>query len=337
MSLHFKPTLPLNDSSLNYLTIQRRNYPKLNDLTSLKDRLVSYVCNLVSYYKLILLSLPALLGLMFTDRKKILFPFIFILVFFSKVNAQDWELGLNFGASGYMGELNTSNPMKFNDWTLGLLVRKNLSHNWTVRLNLLRANVRGDASANDNENIQQQGLYFKSPLYEASLLAEFNFFKFEPSYTRVSYTPYLFAGIGGFHFQPKSYNFDGDLVNLHPYQTEGVDYNRFAIAIPFGVGFKYNLRGPLTVGLELGYRIAFTDYLDDISGDYISAYDRVPSEYQLGTEALEQRKYFIDPSQKATVGTQRGDGRSKDSYMTATITVTYAIFRAGCPVYIKKN
>lgn len=251
--------------------------------------------------------------------------------------SQDWEFGLSGGMSGYMGELNPTNPLKLNDWTLGLLVRKNLSRNWAVRFNFLRANTQGDGASNSNEFVRQQQLYFKSPIYEASLVGEFNFFKFEPSYGRVSYTPYLFAGIGGFHFQPKNYNFDGELVNLHDYQTEGVDYKRYALSIPFGVGFRYNLRGPWTIGVELGYRIAFTDYIDDISGDYINGFDWVPGRNRLGDEELNQRLYFIDPSQQMLVGTQRGDGRQKDAYMLATFTVTYAIFRAGCPVYIKKN
>jgi len=265
--------------------------------------------------------------------KNIILLFAGTLLCFQEVCGQDWELGFQGGGSGYMGELNQANPFAFNDWTLGILVRKNLSRDWAVRLNVLRAGARGDASKNANEFIQSQKLYFKSPMFEASLVGEFNFFKFEPSYTDIAYTPYVFAGIGGFHFQPKSYNFEGDLVNLHDYYTEDVNYSRWAVQIPFGVGFRYNLRGPLTLGLELGYRVAFTDYVDDISGNYIDV-----NAHQLETEGgQEQRAYFIDPSQQMRIGTQRGDGRKKDSYMLASITVTYAIFRAGCPVYIKKN
>jgi len=270
-------------------------------------------------------------------KKIVLFSVLVLFCLGNRGYAQDWELGLNGGMSGYMGELNQGNPLQFNDWTLGLLVRKNLSRNWAVRLNFLRANVHGDATSSGNAFIQQQKLYFKSPIYEASVVGEFNFFKFEPSYERVSYTPYLFLGVGGFHFQPKSYNFEGDLVNLHPYETEGVNYRRLVMNIPFGAGFRYNLRGPWTVGMELGYRIAFTDYLDDISGTYIFPYTNVPEERVLGDERLRQRIYFIDPSQEMTVGTQRGDGRKRDAYMLATFTISYAIFRAGCPVYIKKN
>lgn len=271
-------------------------------------------------------------------RKKI-FLLIAVLLLCFTVNGycQDWELGLHGGMSGYIGELNQSNPAQFNDWALGLFVRKNLSRSWALRFNFLRANAHGDAAKNENAYIQQQDFYFKSPIYEASIVGEFNFFKFEPSYGRISYTPYLFAGIGGFHFQPKNYNFDGDLVNLQPYQTEGVNYNRFALNIPFGVGFRYNLRGPWTAGVELGYRIAFTDYLDDISGTYLHPYSVVPEKSTLSDEWLSQRRHFMDPSQQMEVGTQRGDGRKRDAYMMATFTLSYAIFRAGCPVYIKKN
>ncbi|QNL50002.1 outer membrane beta-barrel protein [Olivibacter sp. SDN3] len=274
---------------------------------------------------------------MVTSLKKTLFVCLLLSGCITNVSAQDWELGLGGGMSGYMGELNQDNPLNINDWTIGLLIRKNLSRHWAVRMNFIRANVQGDASSNSNEHLQQQKLYFKTSLYEASIVGEFNFFKFEPSYNRVSYTPYLFVGVGGFHFQPKNYNFDGDLVNLHPYQTEGVTYNRFEVSVPFGIGFRYNLKGPWSVGVEFGYRVAFTDYLDDISGSYISAYDGVPERYALGNEALAQRRYFIDPSYETLIGTQRGDGRKRDAYMLANFTLTYAIFRAGCPIYIKGN
>jgi len=273
---------------------------------------------------------------MLITLRKIAVLFTFSLLGLTVAKAQDWELGLQGGLSGYQGELNQSNPLAFNDWAIGLIVRKNLSRNWALRLNLLRANTHGDAAKNSNVAVQEQKLYFKSPIYEASLVGEFNFFKFEPSYTRISYTPYVFAGIGGFHFQPKSYSFDGNLVGLHDYYTENVDYSRMVVSIPFGVGFRYNLRGPLTLGLEIGYRVAFTDYLDDISGNYIDAnFDAKGN--MIAEEEVNQRSYFIDPSQQMPIGTQRGDGRKNDSYMLATITVTYAIFRAGCPVYIKKN
>jgi len=270
--------------------------------------------------------------------KKFCLIFLLFCVLILRLNAQDWEMGLSGGASGYMGDLNTSNFLQFNDWSAGILIKKNLSRTWAVRMNFLRANIWGNGVKNSNEVIKQQRLFFQSPIYELSLVGEFNFFKFEPSFTQVSYSPYLFAGIAGFHFQPKSYNFDGDLVNLRNYQTEGVAYNSLSLGIPFGAGFKYNLRGPFTLGVEIGYRIAFTDYLDDISGWYID-----PADYPLnGDNAFQnQRNYFIDPS-VSKIGdrypkVQRGDGRKRDAYMIANFTLTYALFRAGCPVYIKGN
>ena len=41
-----------------------------------------------------------------------------------------------------------------------------------------------------------------------------------------------------------------------------------SMAIPFGVGLKWNLGKYFSVGAEWGMRLTFTDYLDDVSGVY---------------------------------------------------------------------
>lgn len=245
------------------------------------------------------------------------------------LRAQDWEFGLLGGASGYMGELNPNNPVKFNDWAAGILVKNNITRTWAVRANLMRANIWGEGVSTNDSRLQRQRLQFESPLYEFALLGEFNFFKYEASYMRRSYTPYLFAGVGATHFQPKNYDFVGERVNLRDYETEGVRYNTVTLSIPFGVGFKYNFKGPWTLGAEVGYRFVFTDYLDDISGDYLSL-NEIPDP---------QRAYFIDPSdfpKYSTTNIQRGDGRRRDAYMAANLTLTYTIFKAGCPIIMKR-
>ena len=128
------------------------------------------------------------------------------------------------------------------------------------------------------------------------------------------YTPYIFAGVGGIQFNPKWYHPDSphDPVHLREYRTEGRLYNNMAFSVPFGAGFKYNLRGPWSVGVELAYRLTLTDYLDDVSTSYTN----------IST---------ISNPGGFPVGTQRGDGRPYDSFMTVGITFSYTIFKGGCP------
>jgi hypothetical protein len=53
--------------------------------------------------------------------------------------------------------------------------------------------------------------------------------------------------------------------SLLDYKNEGVDYSLLGISIPFGVGFRYKITSSMDVGFDFGYRIALTDYLDDVS------------------------------------------------------------------------
>jgi hypothetical protein len=46
-------------------------------------------------------------------------------------------------------------------------------------------------------------------------------------------------------------------------------YSRIQIVIPVGIGARYKLTNNLDLALEIGYRHTFTDYLDDVSGEYV--------------------------------------------------------------------
>src|SRR5690606_11325139 len=136
--------------------------------------------------------------------------------------------------------------------------------------------------------------------------------------------------------EPKNYlPSSGEKVKLREMQTEydilfNQDrYGKHALAIPFGVGFKYNLRGPWSVGVEVGYRLAFTDYLDDVSGVY--PHPISPSDLPGNATAVDWHYLTYRDTQTAFPGTQRGDGRPYDSYMTASITLSFTIFKGGCP------
>jgi hypothetical protein len=81
----------------------------------------------------------------------------------------------------------------------------------------------------------------------------------------------------------------GQWVSLHDLGTEGQNfdnatrqqyqdiyskelptpYSRLQIVIPVGIGARYKLTNNLDLALEIGYRHTFTDYLDDVSGEYV--------------------------------------------------------------------
>lgn len=78
---------------------------------------------------------------------------------------------------------------------------------------------------------------------------------------------YAFVGVAGVYYNPKSL-FDGKWQALRPLKTEvlpnGKDtYSPIAFAVPFGLGIKFKIAKYISVNIEAGWRVAFTDYLDD--------------------------------------------------------------------------
>ncbi|MGV3763392.1 type IX secretion system protein PorG [Parapedobacter sp.] len=257
--------------------------------------------------------------------------------------AQEWELGLQGGASGYMGDINPENPLAFNEWAAGASVKYNLDDTWGIRGNFAYANTYGHDTHSRVQQRRNRNLGFFGPIMEAAVLVDFNFFKWLPQRGRIVYTPYIFAGIGVVAFDPKWYLTAADgsreTVSLREMRTEyhvtdNPDmYEQFTYSIPFGAGFKYNLRGPWSVGIELAYRLTLTDYLDDVSGNYpdVSPTSPIVPFLPAGRSVSDWEYLSYRGSPNAVPYTQRGDGRPYDSFMTVGITLSYTIFKGGCP------
>ncbi|MGZ3921077.1 MAG: hypothetical protein ACXVNO_07890 [Bacteroidia bacterium] len=142
---------------------------------------------------------------------------------------------------------------------------------------------------------------------------------------------FLFAGIGGFYYNPKGYG-PGGYVKLRPLHTEGQglpggpkQYSNYSICIPLGVYYKATIQKVWTVGIEFAWRKTFTDYIDDVGTRYYNnaalaaAYG--PLSAQMADPSLGNISGATSPNADGT-GAQRGDIQ-KDSYVTLEITVGY--------------
>jgi len=262
---------------------------------------------------------------------------LFFLPLSNNLLAQTWELGGFVGTAGYMGDLNPVKPYKVNNLALGGHIKRNFDGYWSLKLNVAHGTIEAEDSKSDNEYYKTRNLSFFTPITEVSLQTEFNFFNYIPSFSKERYTPYLFTGLGFINFNPKT-NYQGQVYELNYYGTEGQDitdsYKKIALTIPFGAGIKYNITGNWNLGAELGYRTAFTDYLDDVSGNYASAAQlEIPGDPGLTSlrMALADRSPEIGyPVHSA--GTQRGDSRKHDTYLFLGITLSYTFFTQKCPV-----
>jgi hypothetical protein len=131
----------------------------------------------------------------------------------------------------------------------------------------------GKVSADDKYGRnKERNLNFSSQVSEGSLDVQY---LITPLDQHV-FTPYIFAGIAIYHYDPYTFDSAGTKYYLKPLSTEGEgfvsgrnDYSLTQFSIPFGVGLKMPLSDDINVGFEIGYRKLFNDYVDDVSTDFV--------------------------------------------------------------------
>ena len=264
-----------------------------------------------------------------------LFLLVLILqgLFVSHANAQFLEVGGNLGLSNYRGDLSNNSVslyLKETKGSFGLFASYHLNDLLAVRLGGQYAAISGADTNAPGEEIRSRNLSFTSLLIEGSLVAEFYIPGFQPYNLDKPVSPYIFAGIAGAYFNPKT-EFEGETVSLQPLGTEGqgmpgfgAPYSRVAFSIPFGLGVKFAVTDLFNVGLELGLRRSFSDYLDDVSGAYVS-YEQLlagngPLAAALGNRTGEYQGK--DPVSVPT-GTPRGDQAKSDWYYILGVTFSW--------------
>ncbi len=195
---------------------------------------------------------------------------------------------------------------------------------------------------NESPYRYQRNLSFKSSIDEVMLLAEIHplFFKRYHIGEKIpQISPYVVAGVGLFSFNPRA-KLAGKWIDLHPLNTEGEGFPEYPdrkpykltqFNIPLGVGVKVNISPNFSLSLEGVSRTLFTDYLDDVSTNYIDK--EIFSNYFTGTTLsnallLNNRKYEIDPSLTTAINEQRGNPSKKDSYFTINLKIGY-VFQLG--------
>ncbi len=82
-----------------------------------------------------------------------------------------------------------------------------------------------------------------------------------------------------------------------------------------------------SINLELSARKVFTDYLDDVSGNYADVRDIRAQRGEIGADLADRS---IEPK-IGQAGRQRGNGKSNDSYVILGIGVQYYFGYIRCP------
>ncbi|ULQ57640.1 PorT family protein [Flavihumibacter rivuli] len=242
--------------------------------------------------------------------------------------AQRWHITGFGGLSNYQGDLQekriTTNQA---NGAFGLGVQYDLNPKLSLRGGLVYGKLSGDDKKNTDSFLVARNLNFTSPLLEGHILAEYRFFDLD----NYRFTPYVFAGLGIFGFEPYTFDTTGQKYYLQPLGTEGQGlsiypdrkpYKRVQVALPFGAGLKFRLNEMVTLGYEIGWRKTFTDYIDDVSTTYVDPAallaERGPKAVELSYRGGELKDG--NPNYPAD-GTVRGGSKVKDWYYFQGITV----------------
>lgn len=254
------------------------------------------------------------------------------------------QVGVSLGATNYKGDLDDNFALKFTRPGLGFIGAYKFHPHMAVRLTFNQGwmGASDEKAASDVPRIRRN-LSFRSPITEAALTLQYEFFANNRKYTyRPNYTPYLFAGIGVFTFNPQA-KLGDEWYDLQELGTEGQHlstcadcpepYSLVQISFPFGVGLRYKLTSKIDLSVEIGLRKTLTDYLDDVSGNY-------PDLAQLRAEQGEVAALLSDRIDRAEYPEGgkfwngiRGDETQDDWYVMSLITATYILDWVKCPKF----
>lgn len=238
-------------------------------------------------------------------------------VYSQKSGQTDWEVGASIGWSWYNGEINQT-QMFGRDYMhrmYGINLRRNLNQRWALRFEGNYSEVSGNDEISDNTFQRFRNLNFQSKIYEGAAMIEFNFLEFDALVKKYRFSPYSFIGLSMFSFNPET-TVEGNVYQLRDLQTEGVDYAKMSIGIPFGLGFKLALSNRIILSTDWGMRKTFTDYIDDVS-------DMYPEQGELSglAENLSDRSLQQSGPDGSNWGTQRGSVRTKDWFSIVKLTL----------------
>ena len=255
-----------------------------------------------------------------------------LLLIGSAAFSQRIHVGIFGGLSAYSGDLTDKIfPKKVTNGAIGITANYELMEQVMIRGGFTYTIVGGADRFSDDDSLIARNLAFETKITEFSLLGEYYFFNLSEQ----KFSPYLFAGMAVFHFNPYDFNGSTQKIFLKPLSTEGEGLSQYPdrkaysltqLALPFGGGIKYAINDNLRIGLEMGLRKLFTDYLDDVSTTYVDPNDLLAAKGQLAVDMSYRGDELPggNPNYPAK-GAQRGGSNHKDWYYMLGLHLTYRL------------
>ena len=284
------------------------------------------------------------------------------------------EVGFGAGTSTYFGDLaGYSAPLRslttLPRWNVGLMYTRHFTPRLSARASFTWARIAGDdysfTKSNPTGYAPQfvRNLQFRNDLKEFALTGMYDLIPGgRTPRNRPKVAPYLLLGVALVAHNPMGLTGrnrpDGSAqqwVALQPLGTEGQGqpgyakpYSLVTVSIPMGLGVRYALNESFNLAAEVRLTPTFSDYLDDVGGNYPNPNDLatpLAKEFSnrtlelLATRSGDSRQAGIDKisaaGQNPASFTQRGGGGRiplKDSYLLTSFQIHYIIpAKIKCP------
>ena len=287
------------------------------------------------------------------------------------------SVGFSVNLLNYYGDLapspsSFSTDLAFTKPGFGL----SYTHRFGPRYSLMGQYLFGSIKGSDSESADpsdlnngifryQRNLSFQNQIHEISVVGIFDLFENQQTYmSRARWTPYAYIGVALYLHNPQALApatdlqgnplaDAGNLVDLQPLGTEGQNaqlptsavnhgiapYSLVQFAIPFGLGARFRLTDVLDLSADIGFRYTFTDYLDDVSGNYVDlTLLSSPLAQAMSYRTNELPGYPTNPQASGIPGVnvqagygsehfdnKRGGKKDNDIYMVTSIRLTYIL------------
>jgi hypothetical protein len=236
-----------------------------------------------------------------------------VLLISSTTFAQPCFLNFLAGGTHYSGDLGNAGIPKLIYAAGGIGFGVELNNRMLINTNFFYGKMGG----HDKYSLKtrERNLSFYSHIAELSIQFEYNLFDLY----EYKVTPHFFTGFGVFNYSPYT-KIGESVVFLSNLNTEGqgfIDgrkkYKPTQISIPFGGGLTWAITDNKRISIFSGIRKTFTDYLDDVSTDYVD-YTTLLNTRGNEAVALAFRGDEYNGATYPTAGTQRGNKKNKDYY-----------------------
>jgi hypothetical protein len=256
-----------------------------------------------------------------------------------------FSIGVSGGTTNYLGDLDDDLTFRFTKGGFGADVKYRFNPFMSARLGFFHGWARAADSVSNNTARNRRNLHFRTPITDINAVLVFDFIPNDRRHNyRPPYVPYVFGGVSVFRFNPQAL-YRGQWVDLQSLGTEGQQtglsqypepYGLVQFAIPMGAGVRFALTDLIDLEVETGFRKTFTDYLDDVSGEYVErgtlGYEQMqnnPTSIAL-MDRIDPVEY---PDGAAVVNGIRGDNTQTDWYIFTCVRLNLILDWVRCPQF----